>query len=181
MGRPSFSPPDKSKGCMCIHNWVWLMLSLVREGKEWTSLVFLQTDNHMHKVDALSCQGGERMGRPSFSPPSKSKGCMCIHDRVRLILSLVRVGKEWAGPVFPHPQTSQGCKNGPAKFFSTQITTCTRLMLYLVRVGIECACPVCPHPLKSHGCMHIHDKGKVDVFTSRGGERMGQPSFSPPR
>ena len=44
------------------------------------------------------------MGRPSFSaPPKKGKGCLYIHDRVRLILSLVGVGKEWAGPVFLHP------------------------------------------------------------------------------
>ena len=49
------------------------MLSLVRVGKEWTSLVFLQPDNHLHKVDALSCQGGERMDPPSFSPPPKKQ------------------------------------------------------------------------------------------------------------
>ena len=30
---------------------------------------FLHPDNHLHKVDVLSCWGGERMGRPSFSPP----------------------------------------------------------------------------------------------------------------
>ena len=58
------------------------MLSLVRVGKKWTSLVFLHPDNHLQKVDALSCQGGERMGQPSFSPPLKSKGCLYIHDRV---------------------------------------------------------------------------------------------------
>ena len=79
------------------------MLSLVGVGKEWTSLVFLHPDNHLHKVDALSCQGVERMGRPSFSPPLKSKDCLHIHDRVMLILSLVGVGKEWASPVFLHP------------------------------------------------------------------------------
>ena len=56
-----------------------------------------------------------------------------------LILSLVRVGKDWAGPVFPHPLINKGCmcildrvrfmlsfvrvgNNGPAEFFSTQIT-----------------------------------------------------------
>ena len=47
------------------------MLSLVRVGKEWTSLVFLHPDNHLHKFDALSCQGGERMGQSSFSLPPK--------------------------------------------------------------------------------------------------------------
>ena len=64
------------------------------------------------------------MGRPSL----KSKGYMYIHDKIRLavffhrrfticttesplpdnlltrlMFNLVRVGKEWAGPVFPHP------------------------------------------------------------------------------
>ena len=78
------------------------MLSLVRVGKEWTSQVFLHPDNHLRKVDALPCQGGERMGRPSFSHPLKSHGCMHIHDRVKLMFSLVGVGKEWAGPVFLH-------------------------------------------------------------------------------
>ena len=36
-----------------------------------TSEVYLHPDNYLHKVDALSCQGGERMGRSSFSPPPK--------------------------------------------------------------------------------------------------------------
>ena len=99
--------------------------------------------------------------------PLKCKGCMCIHDRVRLMLSLVRVGK-----------------NGPAKFFSTQITTCTKLMFYLGRVGKEWAGPVFPHPLKTQGCMHIHDRVWLMfslVGGGGGGERMGRPGFSPPR
>ena len=51
-----------------------LMLYLVRVGKEWAG--------------------------PVFPHPLKSKGCLHIHDKVRLILSLV----EWG-------------KNGPAQFF----------------------------------------------------------------
>ena len=40
--------------------------AFVEVGKEWA--------NHLLKVDALSCQGGrERMGWPSFSPPSKKQ------------------------------------------------------------------------------------------------------------
>ena len=49
------------------------MLSMVRVGKEWTCRVFLHPDNHLDKVDALSCQGGERMGQPSFSPTPKQQ------------------------------------------------------------------------------------------------------------
>ena len=65
---------------------------------------FSPPDNHLHKVDALSCLGGERMGCcPLFPCPLKSKGCLHNYDRVRLILSPVGVGKEWAGPVFLHP------------------------------------------------------------------------------
>ena len=81
------------------------MLNLVRVGKEWAG--------------------------PVFPHPLKSKGYMCIHDRVRLavffrrrlticttvfpypinfwtrlMFNLVRVGKEWASPDFPHPLTS---------------------------------------------------------------------------
>ena len=95
--------------------------------------------------------------------------------------------------------------NGPAKFFSTQITICTRLMSYLVGVGKEWAGPVFPHPLKSKVCLHILDRvwlmfftsqggkkwaepvflhpdnhlHKVDAFTFQGGERRGRPNFSP--
>ena len=85
--------------------WTRLMFNLVRVGKEWAG--------------------------PVFPHPLKSRGYMCIHDRVRLavffrrrlticptefshpitlwtklMFNLVRVGKEWAGPVFPQPLTS---------------------------------------------------------------------------
>ena len=130
MGRPSFSPPPKKQwlhvyswqgkvGCVfrrrltiCttvfshpITFWTRLMFNLVRVAKEWVS--------------------------PVFPHPLKSNGYICIHDRVRLavffrrrftvcttvfphpitfwirlLFNLVRVGKKWAGPVFPHPLTS---------------------------------------------------------------------------
>ena len=127
---------------------------------------------------------------PVFPHPLISNGCMCIHDRVRLMIHL----SGWEN-------------NGPAKFFSTQITICTRLMLYLVGVGKESAGPVFPHPLKSKDCLHIHDRvwlmfplvgvgkewagpvflhpdnhlHKVDALTFQGGERTGRPNFSPPQ
>ena len=41
------------------------------------------------------------MDQPSFSPPRT------IYTR--LMLYLVMVGKEWAGPVFPHPLKSKSC------------------------------------------------------------------------
>ena len=46
---------------------------------------------------------GKEWAGPVFPRPLKSKGCLHIHDKVRLILSLVEVGKEWASPVFLHP------------------------------------------------------------------------------
>ena len=144
--------------------WTRLMFNLVRVGKEWAG--------------------------PVFTHPLTSKGYMCILDRVRLavffrrrlticttvfphsitfwtrlIFNLVRVGKEWAGPVFPHPLTSNfmfyaysgQCNLRLAEFFPTPLTICTtvfphmitlciRLMFNLVRMGKEWAGPVFPHP-----------------------------------
>ena len=207
MGRPSFSPPPKQQRLhvysvqarlavffhrglticttvfphlitLCIR----LMFNLVRVGKEWAS--------------------------PVFPHPLKSKGYTCVHDRVRLavffrwwlticttvfphpitfwtrlMFNLVRVGKEWAGCVFPHPLTSNfmfyvysGQGNlRLAEFFPTPLTICTtvfphmiilciRLMFNLVRVGKEWAGPVFPHPLKSKGYMCIHDRVRLAVF-----------------
>ena len=137
------------------------MLYLVRVGKEWAS--------------------------PVFSHPLKAKSCLHIHDRVRLIPSLVGVGKEWAGqvflhpdnhlqldalsceggermgPVFPHPLKRKGC---------LRIHDRVRLMLSLVRVGKEWVSPDFLHPDN-----HLY---KVDALSCQGGERMGQPSFSSP-
>ena len=80
--------------------------------------------------------GGEKLGRPSLSPPLTSESINFVQKHVyswrvrlavffrrrlticttvfphpitfwtRLMFNLVRVGKEWAGPVFPHPLTS---------------------------------------------------------------------------
>ena len=93
------------------------------------------------------------------------------------MFNLVRVGKEWAGPVFPHPLTSNfmfyaysGQGNlRLAEFFPTPLTICTtvfphvitlciRLIFNLVRVGKEWACLVFSHPLKSNGYVFIHDR-----------------------
>ena len=87
---------------MRIHNRVRLMLSLVEVGKEWEGPVFLHPDNLLQETDDVISQGGERMGCLVFPHPLKSKGCRYIHNRVRLMLSLVEVGKEWVSPVFLH-------------------------------------------------------------------------------
>ena len=73
------------------------MFSLVGVGKEWAGPVFLHPANYPNKVDVFSCRGslvrvGKDWAGPVFPCPLISKGCMCIHDRVRLMLSLVRVG-----------------------------------------------------------------------------------------
>ena len=80
------------------------------------------------------------------------------------MLYLVRVGKEWAGPVFPHPLESQDCMHIHERVW---------LMFSLVGVGKEWAGPVFLHPDN-----HLQ---KADAFTFEGWERMGQPSFSPPQ
>ena len=79
-----------------------LMFNLVRVGKEWVG--------------------------PVFPHPLKSKGYICIDDRVRLAVFLSRQ-LTICTTVFPHP-----------------ITFWTRLMFNLVRVGKEWDSPVFPHP-----------------------------------
>ena len=100
------------------------------------------------------------------------------------MFNLVRVGKEWAGQVFPHPLTSnfrfyayswQGkvCWNFPhpltiwTRVFPHLITFCMGLMFNLVRVGKEWAGPVFSHPLKSKGYMCIHDRVRLAVYFRR--------------
>ena len=99
-----FPHPLKSNGCVHIHDRVRLMLSLVRLGKKWACPVFLHPDNHLHnKVDAISCQGGERMGQPSFSPPSK-KPRLYAYSWQGMADAFTFPGEErMAGPVFLHP------------------------------------------------------------------------------
>ena len=137
------------------------MLSLAGVGKEWASLGFLHPDNHLHNVNALSFQGGERIGRSNSSPPPKKQSCMHIHDRVRLMLSLIRVGKDWASPVFLHPDNHLH-----------------KVDAYLVRVWKEWAAPVFPHPLKSQGCMHIHDSVRLMLSLAEVGKEWPAQFFS---
>ena len=133
--------------------------------------------------------------------PSEQGWCSTLSGWTRLMFNLVRMGKEWAGPVFHHPISHMH------KVFPHQITFCTRLMFYLVRVGKEWAGPVFPHPLRNKGYLPIHDRvskvgcvfqqtinhmhnsfpppdnllKKVDILPCQAGERMGWPSFSPPQ
>ena len=102
------------------------------------------------------------------------------------MFNLVRVGKEWAGPVFPQPLTSNfmfyaysGQGNlRLAEFFPIPLTLCTtvfphvitlciRLMFNLVMVGKEWAGPVFPQHLKSKGYTCIHDRVRLAVFSRR--------------
>ena len=103
----------------------------------------------------------------------------------RLMFDLVRVGKEWAGPVFPHPLKSKGyiCIHDRVRlavFFCRRLTICTtvsphlitqpRLMFYLVRVEKKWVGPVFPH---------IQNYSSLDTYSCQYGEKVGQPSFSP--
>ena len=100
---PVFPHPLISKGCMCIHDRVRLMLSLVRVGYLWTSQVFSTQITIFTRLMSYLVWVGKEWAGPVFPHPLKSKDCLHIHDRVWLMFSLVRVGKEWAGPVFLHP------------------------------------------------------------------------------
>ena len=89
---------------------------------------------------------GKDWAGPFFPHPLKSKGYMCIHDRVRLAV-FFRRRFTICTIVFPNP-----------------ITLWTRLLFNLVRVGKECAGPVFPHPRKSKGYMCIRDRVWLAVF-----------------
>ena len=135
---PAFPHTLKSKGCLHIHDRVRLIHSLVGVGKERAGPVFLHPDNHLHKDDALSCQDGERMGLPSFSPPPKKQRLFAY---------------SWQGKVDTFP--SEGGERMGRPSFS-------------------------PPPKKQR--LYVYSwQGKVDAFTCQGGKRMDQPSFSPPR
>ena len=169
---------------------------------------FSPSDNLVHKVDVYFCQGGERMGHPSFSPPLTSNFMFYAYSGqgnwrlaeffptpltictpvfpdvitlfIRLMFNLVRVGKEWASSVLPHPLKSKGymCIHDRVRlavFFRRQLTICTtvfphpitlwtRFLFNLVRVGKEWAGPVFPHPWKSKGYMCIRDRVRLAVF-----------------
>ena len=61
----------------------------------------------------------------NFSPPDN-----LVHKVDVLIFNLVRVGKEWAGQVFPHPLKSKGymCIHDRVRlsvFFRRRLTICT--------------------------------------------------------
>ena len=160
-----------------------LMFNLVRVGKEWAGPVFPHPLTSNFRFYAYSGQG-----KVGWVFPRRLTICTTVFPHVitfwiRLMFNLVRVGKEWTGPVFPHPLTSNfrfyaysGQGNlRLAEFFPTPLTICTtvfphvitlciRLMFNLVRVGKEWAGPVFPHPLKSKGYMCIHDRVRLAVF-----------------
>ena len=115
---------------------------------------------------------------------------------IRLMFNLVRVGKEWAGPVFPHSLQGKGymCIHDRVRlavFFRRWLTICTavsphpitfwtRLMVDLVKVGKEWAVPVFPHPLTSNLMCYVYSgRGKVGWVFPHPINHMHN-SFSPP-
>ena len=201
---PVFPHPLKSKGYMWIHDRVWLAVFFRRRLNICTT-VFPNLITFCLRLMFNLVRVGKEWASPVFPHPLKSKGYMCIHDRVslaeffrkglticttvfphlitlciRLMFNLVKVGKEWAGPVFPHPLKSKGymCIHDRVRLavffrrrltiwttvFPHPITFWTRLMFNLVRVGKEWASPVFPHPLTSKGYMCIHDRVRLAVF-----------------
>ena len=151
--------------------WTRLMFNLVKVGKEffptpltiWTR-VFPHLITFCMRFMFNLVRVGKDWAGPVFPHPLKSKGYMCIHDRVRLAV-FFRRRFTICTTVFPHP-----------------ITLWTRLLFNLFRVGKEWAGPVFPHPRKSKGYMCIRDLlNKVDFKPCQGEEKLGRPSFSPPQ
>ena len=115
---------------------MWFMFNLVKMGKEWAG--------------------------PVFPHPLKSNGYMCIHDRVRLAV-FFRRRFTICTTVFPHP-----------------ISFSTRLLFNFVWVGKELAGPVFPHPRKSKGYMCIRDRVRLAVFFPDNYNLPYAKQFSPP-
>ena len=177
---------------------IWLMFNLVRVGKEWAGPVFTHPLTSNFMFYAYSGQGNLRLAE-FFSTPLTI--CTTVFPRVitlciRLMFNLVRVGKEWAGPVFPHPLKSKGytCIHDRVRlavFFRRRLTICTtvfphpinfwtRLMFNLVRVGKEWAGPVFPHPLTSNFRFYAYSwQGKAGWIFPHPINHMNK-SFSPP-
>ena len=162
--------------------WTRLMFNRVRVEKEWAGPVFPHPLTSNLMFYAYSGQGNLRLAE--FFPTPLTI-CTTVFPHVitlciRLMFNLVRVGKEWASPVFPHPpkkwrlhvyswQGKVGCVFRRrlticTTVFLNPITFWTRSMFNLVRVGKEWTGPVFPHPLKSKGYMCIHDRVRLAVF-----------------
>ena len=223
MGRPSFSPPNRSKGYMCIHDRVSLAV-FFRRGLTICTTVFPHLITLCIRLMFNLVKVAKEWVGPVFPHPLNSKGYMCIHDRVRLsvffrrplticttvfphlitvclrlMFNFVRVGKEWAGPVFPHPLTSNFMFYAYSRqaylrlgeFFPTPFTICTivfphvitlciKLMFNLVKVGKEWAGPVFPHPLTSNFRFYAYSwQGMVGWIFPHPINHMNK-SFSPP-
>ena len=131
-------------------------------------------DNLVHMVDVLPCQGGKRMGQPSFSPPPKKQrlhvyswqgkvGCV-FRRRLTICTSLPPTDNLLNKACLT---LSGWGKNGPAQFFPTPCK------------GYNLGC-VFPQTI-----YHMHNSitppAEQGCFKPcQGGERMGWPSFSPP-
>ena len=136
------------------------------------SLVTRQNDNHSpgpgrlvpssHQRSELSntilCTFSRGDKRISFPQPIKSNGCMHIHDRVRLMLSHVRVGKEWTVLLF----------------LQILITTCSRLS------GEKMGWPSFSASSKKQKLYVYSWQRPVDVFTCWGGKEWASPVFLHP-
>ena len=88
MGRPSFSPPLTSNFMFMAYSGQgnWRLAEFFPTPINHIHNSFPPSNNPLNQGWCLTLSGvGERMGWPSFSPALKSKGYMCIHDRVRLL------------------------------------------------------------------------------------------------
>ena len=132
--------------------------------------------------------GGEKLGWPILSPPRLVKASTLPCHEYAYTLAFLGIGKNWAGPFFPHPEKwkHQHCADGylvggklgrPILSPSRQVKASTLpsheyANTHWILVGGEqgwcltlsgrekMGLPSFPHPLTSKGYICIHD-GKV--------------------
>ena len=120
-------------------------------GQEWASPVFLHSDYHLHKIDALSFQGGERMGRSS-----SSQNCLLVTRQ--------------------NDNHSPGPGPGRLVPSSHQRSELSNTILCTFSRGDKRASFSPPH--KKQWLYAYSWQGKFDAFTCQGGKRMDWPTFS---
>ena len=164
LGRPILSPPDLWKHQPYL-SWICKQSLLFRGwGKTGPAHSFpTLTSVGINLVQKLGYQGREKLGRPILSPIRLVKVSTLPVMNIQTTFAFWGVGKNWAGPFFPHPdkikhQPCAGCYLGGEK------------------LGWSVIFP--PWQVKA-SALPCHEYTYNICFLG-GGEKLGRPILSPP-